>query len=265
MNQYGVERPMGLDNLCREIEKVCAKASAYSSTKPGNYIIRLDAGNGRTTLVEYAADMYKKAEVLDFSSSRDAYIKVTVDTTVKTFRKCKEAIMDVAEYKNYYEGIIEADVTELVSHMGEGQYKELYKDFFSYFAEVSKHACVFFFVPEQLTKMGEKFVDDVQKNIKGVKYIAADPYTKKDLAEIVKKEVCYYGVEIPDTMDAFLYSAVEQHEIKTVPDAVSFAKLLVKCADFDNRIPVIDEKCLGMLAETETVTEKSKGEKHEQK
>ena len=81
MKHYEITRPIGLRTPCAEIEKACREAHVYRrcGLKPGHFIVPLGAGNGRTTFIEYMADMYKEAGVLDFISGIDDYIEITLD------------------------------------------------------------------------------------------------------------------------------------------------------------------------------------------
>ena len=72
MKHYDITKPIGLAIPCKEIESTCNNAHMYKrcGLRPKHYIIPLDPGSGRTTLVEYMTDKYKEAGVLSFTSGR---------------------------------------------------------------------------------------------------------------------------------------------------------------------------------------------------
>ena len=70
MKHYDITKPIGLATPCKEIESTCNNAHMYKrcGLRPKHYIIPLDPGSGRTTLVEYMTDKYKEAGALSFTS-----------------------------------------------------------------------------------------------------------------------------------------------------------------------------------------------------
>ena len=78
MKRYDITKPIGLATPCKEIESTCSNAHMYKrcGLRPKHYIIPLDSGSGRTTLVEYMTDKYKEAGVLSFTSGLDDYIEI---------------------------------------------------------------------------------------------------------------------------------------------------------------------------------------------
>jgi hypothetical protein len=249
MNQYGIERPIGLDNICSEIEQICADAHVYKrcGLMPGNFIVELDSGNGRTVVMEYAVDMFKAAGVLPFSSGLDDYISLKFDGSLQQFKTCKNVIDSAAVYKNTYQELYEVDCIALASHASETQYKE----FFRLFSDICGHACVFFFVPTQLSKNEERFVEKLKESFEDVKRIAPNEYTVEELTLIIEKSICDHGIEIerPKRVTSVLRSIVALYKISSVKDALSFATLAVRHADFSGFKPTIDDKCMKALVE----------------
>ena len=68
--------------------------------RPNHYIIPLDPGSGRTTLVEYMTDKYKEAGVLSFNSGLDDYIEVAFDGSLQQLKQAFAAIDSAAVYTN---------------------------------------------------------------------------------------------------------------------------------------------------------------------
>lgn len=84
MKNYDVIKPIGLGETCNAVSANCSKAAIFkrSGLKPHHYIIHLDAGQGRTTLLEYISDVYKFYEILDFESGLDDYLELCFDGTL---------------------------------------------------------------------------------------------------------------------------------------------------------------------------------------
>ena len=100
MKHYDITKPIGLTTPCKEIESTCSKAHMYKrcGLRPKHYIIPLDSGSGRTTLVEYMTDMYKEAGVLNFPSGLDDYIEIAFDGTLQQLKQAFSAIESAAVY-----------------------------------------------------------------------------------------------------------------------------------------------------------------------
>ena len=73
--------PIGLESIRQEVETVCARARIYQKLeiRPNSLIVPLEAGNGRTMLLEYVADMYQAFGVMDFFGSPDPYLEISLD------------------------------------------------------------------------------------------------------------------------------------------------------------------------------------------
>lgn len=100
MKHYNITKPIGLATPCKEIEGTCSNAHMYErcGLRPKHYIIPLDSGSGRTTLVEYMTDKYKEAGVLSFISGLDDYIEIAFDGSLQQLKQAFAAI-DSAEQK----------------------------------------------------------------------------------------------------------------------------------------------------------------------
>ena len=105
MKHYDITKPIGLATPCKEIEHTCSKAQMYKQCglRPNHYIIPLDPGSGRTTLVEYMTDKYKEAGVLSFNSGLDDYIEVAFDGSLQQLKQAFAAIDSAAVYTNEYQ------------------------------------------------------------------------------------------------------------------------------------------------------------------
>ena len=130
MKHYDITKPIGLATPCKEIESTCSNAHMYKrcGLRPKHYIIPLDSGSGRTTLVEYMTDKYKEAGVLSFSSGLDDYIEIAFDGSLQQLKQAFAAIDSAAVYTNEYCNIIGMDISGISAHLGETQLSEFMRN-----------------------------------------------------------------------------------------------------------------------------------------
>ena len=130
MKHYDITKPIGLATPCKEIESTCSNAHMYKrcGLRPKHYIIPLDSGSGRTTLVEYMTDKYKEAGVLSFTSGLDDYIEIAFDGSLQQLKQAFAAIDSAAVYTNEYCNIIGMDISGISAHLGETQLSEFMKN-----------------------------------------------------------------------------------------------------------------------------------------
>ena len=123
MRDYLINRPIGLDELCLEVEEVCKNPLRYGrcGVKPRHLIIPMDTGTGRTTFVEYLTSMYKSHKILDFLSGPDDYIEVTFDGSLLQMRKAFSMIDSMAVYTNEYSNVVSMDISNVAPHLNETQ------------------------------------------------------------------------------------------------------------------------------------------------
>lgn len=253
-NEYEIIRPIGLDAVCSRIEGVCKRAAAYKlcGMVPESCIVQLDRGNGRSTIMEYAADKFRTDGVIDFSSGLDDIVSLIYDGTLQNFYECKSAVRDAAVYSNTYRGLYEVDCIALASHSSEIQYK----DFFSMFGQICKEACVFFFVPSVLSSSEERFVEKIEA-LGGIGRVKPDPYTTSDYSKLIIKYLSDHCVRIDDLRkaDTILRRAVNKYGPKSVYEAHCIASALVHYADLSGSVPVIDERMIkAFISETDNIT-----------
>lgn len=244
MKHYEITKPIGLTTPCKEIESTCSKAQMYKrcGLRPKHYIIPLDSGSGRTTLVEYMTDMYKKAGVLSFSSGLDDYIEIALDGTLQQLKQAFTAIDSAAVYTNDYCNIIGMDISGISAHLGETQLIEFMKNC----KRVCEYACVIFFVHTTPNRNEEKLLEKLCETIDNVKRLEVEPYTKDDMCALIVKTIAQHGIEIKHetVFHAVLTDMVSEFSITSVKDAISTADTLVRFADFSGFIPAVDENSL---------------------
>ena len=250
MKQNDVTRPVGLSTPCKEIEDTCRKAHMYRrcGLRPMHYIIPLDSGSGRTTLVEYMTDKYKEAGVLCFASGLDDYIEVTFDGTLQQLKKAFAAIDSAAVYTNEYRNIVAMDISGISAHLGETQLSEFLKNC----RRVCSHACAVFFVHSTPCRNEEKLLEKLTETVDNIRRLEVEPYTRNDMCALITRTLSERGVKISHAaaFQAALARLVSEFDIAGVKDAISAADALVHFADFSRFIPSVDEKSLkSMIAD----------------
>ncbi len=244
MNQYDISKPIGLSVPCAEIENTCNSSHMYRKCgiRPKHFIIPLDAGSGRTTLIEYMTDKYKSAGIMDFSSGLDDYLEITFDGSLPQLKQAFAAIDSAAVYANEFHGIVSMDISEIASHLGETQFGEFLKSC----KRICDHACVVFFVHSSPSRNEEKLIDKLNEVIENVKRLAVDPYTKDDICALIVKAIDEHGIVI-NHFALFIESLsdmVSEFCISDVKAANNAADSLVQYADFSGFIPIVDENSL---------------------
>lgn len=259
MKHYDITKPIGLATPCKEIESTCSNANMYKrcGLRPKHYIIPLDSGSGRTTLVEYMTDKYKEAGVLDFTSGLDDYIEIVFDGTLQQLRCAFAAIDSAAVYTNEYRNIISMDISGISAHLSETQLPEFMKNC----KRVCEHACVIFFVHTKPNRHEEKLLEKLCETIDNIKRLEVEPYTMKDICSLIAKTVEGHGIEIKHKkiFRDVLSEMVSEFCIASVRDAITAADALVHFADFSGFSPTVDENSLkSMIASWHKDAERSK-------
>lgn len=249
MKHYDITRPIGLKTPCAEIENTCNKAYIYKrcGLRPKHYIIPLDAGSGRTTLIEYMTDKYKEAGVLDFNSGLDDYIEITFDGTLQQLNQTFAFIDSAAVYTNEYCNIIGMDISSISFHLGEKQFSEFIKNS----KRICSHACVVFFVHTTPNKNEEKLLEKLCETVDNIKRITVEPYSKDDICNLVIKAIIEHGIEIKQetVFREVLADLISEFCVCNVADAIITADTLVNYADFSGYTPVIDENSVKCMIE----------------
>lgn len=244
MKHYDITKPIGLTTPCKEIESTCSRANMYKQCglRPKHYIIPLDSGSGRTTLIEYMTDRYKEAGILSFTSGLDDYIEITFDGTLPQLRQAFAEIDAAAVYTNEYNNIISMDISGISSHLGETQLTE----FINNCKRVCAHACVIFFVHSTPNRNEEKLLDKLCETVDNIKRLEVEPYTKEDICALIVKAVEMHGIEIKheNVFCTMLADMVSACCITSVKDALTSADALVHFADFSGFTPAVDENSL---------------------
>ena len=239
-----IKKPIGLKEVQSVIELICKNSQMHkkSAIKPNHMIINLDAGSGRTTLVEYITDMFEEYGILSFKSGIDDYKEFELDGSLTQLGTVISEIETAADYANEFTGIIAVGVSELANPMNERQCTE----FIAKFKGICNSAFVIFFVHSKPTKNEEQFIKKLISNIGCIDNIVVSEYTTEELCSIIEHLIEQHGISIEnyDVVHKLILDIVELYEITNVKGAIYMAKRVIKMADFSCFKPVISNKQL---------------------
>lgn len=254
MRSYEIIKPVGLTGICDAVEFTCSKAEIFkrSGLKPHHYIIHLDAGQGRTTVLEYIADMYKAYDILDFESGLDDYIELDFDGTYNNFRNGVETVLDAAVYSDHYQGIVGISCSALASHRQETQWTE----FNTFIKELSKSANLVFFVDYESSKYDELIINAIKNTISNVDELYEIPYTYDEYACIIESDIEKKGVVIKNLNEFHntILEIVRFNSISVVKDAISIADEIIQCADFSMLVPTVSSDDIKLLSQGKSLS-----------
>ena len=253
MKKDKIEKPIGLSTLCNEIEDICENAQMYKrcGIKPKHLIIPLDAGAGRTTFVEYLADMYREYGIIDFSGALDEYIEVTLDGSsahniTRGFAKFREG----AVYRNEFSNVAVVNIEDMARYLVAPQFA----DFLREATELCRCAYVVFFISSDPTPNEEKLVSKLVNCIgdKRIRRALVEKYTTEDICLLIEKTIRDHGVSVEQyqKFHVSLMGVVVAYEITEVSNAVEMAEELIRYADFSCFIPTVNDKCLAVMKES---------------
>lgn len=254
MKNYKIIKPVGLTAICDTVEANCLKAEVYkrSGLKPHHYIIHLDSGQGRSTVLEYIADMYKAYDILNFESGLDDYIELSFDGTYNNFRNGVEHVLDAAVYSNNYQGIVGISCSALAAHRQETQWTE----FNTFIKELSKSANLVFFVDYESSKYDELIINEIKNNVPNIDELFETPYTYEEYAYIIEKDIEQKGIMIKD-MNEFhndVLDIVSHNDISFVNDAINISNEIIQYADFSNLVPTVTSDDIKLLMQYKNIS-----------
>lgn len=238
-----IDKPFGMNEVVKFVEESCVKAPVYMKTnlKPDNIIVHLNPKSGRTTLIEYVSDMYKKHNVLDYTTGLDPYVEITFDGTYENFKNGVNTINEAAVYSDIYTAPIAIDATALVKHKNETQWFE----FVDFITTLSSKAYFIFFVDEEESKQNEFLIKTINEcvNYKTVELFVS-PYTINTYVQIIKKRISdIINVEKTDAFDEVLKKLVIEHNVNNLNEAILLSDSLIMSADFTGDTPVLSAAC----------------------
>lgn len=241
--RYSIKIPVGNSCFCGSVREVCEKAQAYKrgGVRPAHFIVDLDSGEGRTTLVEFMADCYDSYGIINSAGHLDEYVEVSLgDGTPEDVRRVFGEIESAAVYSNRYTGVVAIDVCGLACHIHEKQVEE----FITGINEVCKNACVIFFLHSEPGRNEERLAEKICERIGNIKHIGFEPYTKGELCEIILGIVTDRGIEVcrREGVTAVLMSLIDSLGIGTASETIPVANELTLEVDYySEQVPYIDE------------------------
>lgn len=172
---------IGMPEIKAVAETISTRANEYEIglKKKPTYIVLLDKGQGRTTVLEYIADIYKTT----FPSGLDPYVEFEIEATMSAVEELDIQLSDAAVFKPYYEEVCGVDICKFAKHLNETQTQRI----IDLLKKVSEHCIMLFFFPQKPNKSEQKLIDTLCKSINISNTIAVTPYTIEDCAEIVIK------------------------------------------------------------------------------
>lgn len=198
---------VGIDEFQTMVKSISANVKKYSflNEPPDSVILKLDRGEGRSAVVEFAANTFKDDKVLDFTSSRDKYIECDFSGALNNYNRNMDAVKSAGEYAECYEGVIGVHCTGIADCYAEDHYK----DFICEFKKICQHAFVIFFFSAQPSKNEEKMIKALSEEL-DIRVLTAGKYTSEQLALIsllkMEKEGILFkscGAVILSTDEAF--------------------------------------------------------------
>lgn len=239
-----INKPIGMEEIIKFVEENCAKAPIYRKTniRPDNMIVHIKPKHGRTTLIEYVSDMYKKYGVLDYTTGLDPYVEVAFNGTYENFKNGINTINEAAVYSDIYAAPIGIDATALVNHKNETQWVE-FKNFIS---KLSSKAYFIFFVEDEESKQNDFLIKTINECI-GYKSVElfVSAYTNEDYIQIIKRRVAsMINVEETNEFDNALKKLVNENNIHNFDEVLRFSDSLMLLADFTASTPVLNTDSL---------------------
>lgn len=172
---------IGMPEIKAVAETISTHAKEYEIglKKKPTYIVLLDKGQGRTTVLEYIADIYETT----FPSGLDPYVEFEIEATMSAVEEIGVRLSDSAIYKPYYEEVCGVDICKFAHHLNELQTDLVIK----LLKEASEHCFMLFFFPQEPNKSEQRLIDRLCDALDISSTIEATPYSAKDYAEIVIK------------------------------------------------------------------------------
>lgn len=225
---------IGLKSILKEIDDISQKSYIYNThnIKPANIMIRLDRGNGRTTILDYISDVFKQNKIIEFLDP-DSFIEITMDGSAAQFRKSECKVKDAAVYDNNYAGIIGIDCIALATHQTEPQYI----DFFNFLKKISKYAFIVIFIPEKITKTEEKFINKIDLHISNIKHINAESYSVYELMSIFKQSMHQHNIHLNGYLgeEEDLCNIISINNITTAKEAYNLVNDIIFFAEISDK------------------------------
>lgn len=230
---------IGMGGLREAVENICANKGMYAhcSVKVPDFIVKVDPGNGQSTVLHYITESFKENKIRSFRSLDDC-LEMKLDGTLSQLRMVMASIRDHAVYTNYYEGLVGMDISALAEHINEAQIGVFLEEV----KELSKNTTFVFFVPEKVTKNMQMLIDKLNKALdEHVLNFEAHEYSEDELAMIVENAVYEFGISVDGAEDfrAAMQEVIVERQIKNAKDAADLAEKAIRYADYSGFDPVL--------------------------
>ena len=253
MNRGYIEKPAGLEEFTDIIEENCFKADVYRwlGYRHNHYIVNLDRGNGRTTLVRYMTEMYGAWGVCSFKNSRRKYLEFCLDGSSSQLDRVFAEIALWAEHGDHFDGIVALDVTVFAHCAVRKSDSQLFERFVHHCREICDRTYFVFFTSSVMDKREIVFCDKLQSRIPDVQQVFLSPYTAEDIADIMEKSFVERGMHIEDYEEfhAVLTEFADDFGITDVREAMLRARQLAEYADTDQLLPVLNAEAIEKLVD----------------
>lgn len=237
--------PLGMECVKTTLEEIVEKSHIYKycDISLPHFIIHLESGNGRTTLVEYITDTYIDHSLRRFSG-KDTYLEYNLDGSMS---QLEEIHVDLnARYSGYYDaynGVVAIDIRAL-----ETKANEAHIDFFlKIIEEFKKSATFILFVPDTMNRTLEKLMNEIKCKLACFEELDIPKYTTLHLAEISVNSLYVKGIDVQDE-DEVISTVTkiidDNNNITTAKSAVELSDKLALCADFSNYKPIIKSEII---------------------
>ncbi|MBQ7916388.1 MAG: hypothetical protein IJ315_06330 [Firmicutes bacterium] len=240
---------IGMGGLREAIENICANKGMYahSSVKVPDFIVKLNPGNGQSTVLHFVTECFKENKIRNFRSLDDC-LEMKLDGTLGQLRMVMASIRDHAVYTNYYEGVVGMDISALEDRINESQIGV----FLDEVKELSKNTTFVFFVPEKVSKNMQMLIDKLNDALdEHVVTFEAHEYSEDELAMIVENAVYEFGIALEDADEfhSVMLDVIAQRQIKNAKEAAGLAEKAIRFADYSGFDPVLSAEMVknGMM------------------
>lgn len=229
---------IGNNKIHLEINRICNRANMYNNgyVKLPNYLICLNKGCGRTSVVRNISEKLTENKVINFTNGIDDFIEIELDGSLEQYENSLIDAMSAARYGNAYRGIVAIDAMKLVQHQLEPQ-------FFNFIPDIKKlfdEAMLIFFAPQNPSNSEIRFIDELTKQF-NLKHLYCDYSTTEEYASMIMSMIHDKDIIFNDkkAVHETLCNILNETGIKSIHEAEAMAEELAFCADFNKRPPVI--------------------------
>ena len=253
---------IGLASIKKEMKKLMKSAQVYQrgGSKVPNYLIALNAGDGRTFVLEYITDIFTTNKLRNFGGL-DEFLEYKLKGTLSQVKQVISDIKINAVYTNDFEGVIAIDISELAEYINE--YQTEY--FMESIKEIAEHATIIFYYDRNLGKRGSMLADLIATSLDSVVRIDNCHYSSEELAQIVIHNIKSKGIAIKqeEVLEGTITEIIKAKNIQNVKVANKLAEQMAFYVNYDEVVPLLDTMVyINHLRESQNVI-KQGGYSHE--